>query len=111
MVSLLVLRRLPRKPQGLSPRLANRNKGVLLRGGGAEHPVVGHGDRQPGIGIRPPDRTPCTGMAKGPRVPPRRVHQQVWGRIANARREMEATDAAVVGHALHVVIITRRTLQ
>src|SRR6202158_608855 len=93
-----LLRRLPRNPQGLSHRLANRHKGVLLGGGGAEHPVVGHGDRQAGIGIRPPDRSPCTGMAKGPRVPPRRDHRQGWGRIANARHEMEATDAAVVGH-------------
>src|SRR5215813_4756796 len=109
MVSLLLLRRLPRNPQGLSHRLANRHKGVLFRGGGAEHPVVGHGDRQPGIGIRPPDRSPCTGMAKGPRVRPRRDYRQGWARIANARHEMEATDAAVVGHALHVVIITRRT--
>src|SRR6516162_1853908 len=109
MVSLLLLRRFPRNPQGLSHRLANRHKGVLLRGGGAEHPVVGHGDRQPGIGIRPPDRSPRPGMAKGPRVPPRRDHRQGWGNIANARHEMEATDATVVGHALHVVIITRRT--
>src|SRR5215469_17496790 len=31
MVSLLLLRRLPRNPQGLSHRLANRHKGVLLR--------------------------------------------------------------------------------
>src|SRR5262245_58990608 len=44
MVSLLLLQRLPRNLQGLSHRLANRHKGVLLRGGGAEHPVVGHGD-------------------------------------------------------------------
>src|SRR5712671_230585 len=82
---------------------------ALSKGAYTDRGILRHGDRQPGIGIRPPDRSPCTGMAKGPRVPPRRDHRQGWGRIANARHEMEATDAAVVGHALHVVIITRRT--
>src|SRR5437016_913078 len=48
-------------------------------------------------------------MAKDTRVPPRRDHRQWRGRIANARHEMEATDAAVVGDALHIVIITGRT--
>src|SRR5262245_66595901 len=110
MVSLLLLRRLPRNPQGLSHRLANRHKGVLLRGSGTEHPVVGHGDRQPGIGIRPPDRSPCTGMAKSPRVPPRRGHRQGWGSIANARQEMEDTDTGVWGTVLQVVIIQRNTM-
>src|SRR5262247_2743976 len=64
MVSLLLLRRLPRNPHGLSHRLANRHKGVLLRGDGAEHPVVGHGDRQPGIGIRHPIDPPAPGWPK-----------------------------------------------
>src|SRR5215467_8954846 len=105
-VSLLLLRRLPRDSQGLSYRLANRYKGILLRRGGSEHPVMGHGDRQPRIGISPTDRSTSTGMAKGTRVPPRRDHRQGWSRIANTGHEMEPADAAVVGHALHVVIIT-----
>src|SRR5215470_13044610 len=56
-VSLLLLRRLPRDSQGLSYRRANRYKGILLRRGGSEHPVVGNGDRQPRVGIRPTDRS------------------------------------------------------
>src|SRR5712691_13112146 len=100
---------LPRYTQGLSHRLADRHKRVLLGRGGAEHPVVSNGDRQVRVGIRPPDRSTSTGMAKGTRVPPRRDHRQGWSRIVNARHEMEPTDAAVVGDALYVVIITGRT--
>src|SRR5207244_2921330 len=76
---LLQLRGLPRDSQGLSHRLTNRHKGVLLRRGGSEHPVVSYGNRQPRVGIRPPDRSTSTGMAKGPRVPPRRDHRQRRG--------------------------------
>src|SRR6266852_9179711 len=59
--------------------------------------------------IRPADGPPSTRMAKGARVVPRRDHRQGWGRLANARHEMEPTDAPVVGDALHVVVITGRT--
>ena len=66
--ALLIEHYLPGNSQGLSHRLANRYKGVLLRRGGPEHPVVSYGNRQPGVGIRPPDRSTSTGMAKDTRA-------------------------------------------
>src|SRR5260370_881992 len=65
MVSLLLLRRLPRNPQGLSHRFANRHKGALLRGGGAEHRVGGEGGRQLVRGSAHPLDPPAPGWPRG----------------------------------------------
>ena len=55
----------PEIPRAFSHRLSNRLNGVLLGVVARKHPVVGKATASQGI--RPPDRSTSTGMAKGTR--------------------------------------------
>src|SRR5205807_2093127 len=69
----------------------------------------GHRARQPGERERQPAAPRCARAAESPRVATGRDHGQGGSRHGNARPEIEATDTAVVGHAVDGVVITRRT--